>query len=164
MPIVHRFPFTAIVCLALAIAVHGPVAAQAPPPATQTLDQQLMDEGNKLMDAGQYSDAAAKFEDLVQKYPQVPSVPEANFKAGRAHTQAGEFNEALKAFQRPTEAKNLPAEAASMVELAQSMAPQVLVMKAAKLAPEDQTRKPTLEEAVKQFDAFLAKYPKSEEV
>jgi len=163
MPFVRRVLVIAIVCLASAILGAGPAGGQAPAPAAATLDAQLMDEALKLFDAGQYSDAADKYEELVDKYPQVASVPEANFAAGRAHYLAGEYTEAITAFQRLINAKGLPQEAAPMVELAQSMAPQVLVTKAAKMPPEDQTRKSTLEEAVKEFDAFLAKYPKSDE-
>ncbi len=152
------------------------MAAQAPPPAPNpnapqppqqsqvTLDQQLMDEAAKLFDAGQYTDAAAKYEELVQKYPQVASVPQANFYAGRAHYLAGEYKDATAAFDRLVKTKNLPREAGPLVELAESMMPQVLVNQASKMPAEDQTRKPLLEEAVKEFDAFLAKYPKSEEV
>jgi TolA-binding protein len=169
MPFDRRFLRIATVCLASAFLETGRLVAQAPAPGAPgaqpvTLDVQLMIDAEQLLNAGQYADAAAKYEELVDKYPQVPSVPEANFGAGRAHFLAGEYNEAVKAFQRLIETKNLPKEKTYLLELAQSMAPQVLVMKASKLPPEDQTRKTTLEQAVKEFDVFLTRFPGSDEV
>ncbi|HEY3898818.1 MAG TPA: tetratricopeptide repeat protein [Chthoniobacter sp.] len=161
----RRFLRIATICLASAFLETGRLAAQAPaaPGQAETLDVQLMREAGQLFDAGQYSEAAMKYEELVDKYPQVGSVPQANFYAGRAHYLAGEYNEASKAFQRLIETKNLPPDDAGLLQLALSMAPQVLVQKASKMPPEDQTRKTTFEQAVKEFDVFLTKYPNSDE-
>jgi len=136
--------------------------AQAPA-ASQTLDQQMMTEAQQLFDQGKYADAAAKFEELVKKFPQVPTVPQANFSAGYSFYLAGEYDQAIADFKKVLDAKNLPAEYAPTAELALSMTAQALSAKASKMAPEDQRRKTTLDDAVKGFDAFLAKYPNSEE-
>jgi len=160
----RRFPPAAIVCLAISLLSVGPAMAQAPAPAAPaTLDVQMMQDAEQLAGNGKHSEAAAKYEDLVKKFPQVPSVPEANFRAGYEHYIAGEYDEALAAFKRVLETKNLPAELAQLAELSLSMTPQVLAAKAGKLPPEDPKRKASLEEAVKQFDAYLAKYPTSDE-
>ncbi len=139
----------------------GSAAAQAP--AAVTIDVQMMQQAEALASQGKYAEAAAMYEDLVKKYPQVPSAPEANFRAGYSHYLAGNYDGALAGFKKVIDNKNLPAELASLLELSLSMAPQVLVAKAAKLPPGDPARKTTLEEAVKQFDTYLSKYPTSEE-
>ena len=143
----------------------GPAMAQAQAPAALrlTLDAQMMQDAEQLSAAGKHADAAAKYEELVKKFPQVPSVPEANFRAGYAHFLAGEYDPALAAFKRVLDTKNLPPELAQLSELSMSMTPQVLAAKAGKLPPEDPKRKAALEEAVKEFDAYLAKYPNSDE-
>jgi TolA-binding protein len=161
----RRFPATAIVCLASSIAGVGTAAAQAPAPgAPATLDMQMMQEAAGLSDKGDFAAAAAKYDEMVKKFPQVPSVPQANFLGGQAYFRAGNYDAAITDFKKVTEAKNLPAELAPLVELATSLIPQALSAKAAKMAPEDQRKKATQEEAVKQFDAFLTKFPNSEEV
>ncbi|MEP6670447.1 MAG: tetratricopeptide repeat protein [Chthoniobacter sp.] len=157
----RRFPPTALVCLASSILGAGPVGAQAP--AAATLDVQMMQEAQAMSDAGKYGEAAAKFDELVKKFPQVPSVPEANFYGGRNHYLAGEYDDALADFKRVLDAKNLAPEFAPLVELSLSMTPQVLAAKASKLPPEDPKRKGIQEDAVKGFDVYLAKYPNSEE-
>lgn len=124
----------------------------------------MMAEAQALSDKGDFAASAAKYEEMVVKFPQVPAVPQANFLAGQAHFRAGNYDGALADFKKVIEAKNLPADFAPLVEVASSLVPQALSAKAAKMAPEDQRKKTTQEEAVKQFDAFITKYPNSEEV
>ncbi len=155
-----RHPITAIVCLAGPLLSALPAGAQAP---AATLDVQLMQRGEQLAAEGKYADAAAAYDEMVKKFPQMPQVPEANFRAGYNYYLAGNYDNAIAAFKRVLDNKNLPAELAQLAELSLSMTPQVLASKAAKLPPEDPQRKPTLEEAVKQFDAYLTKYPNSDE-
>ena len=151
---------SAIVCLAGSALPAGPAFSQAPP---ATLDQQMMANAEQLAAQGKHAEAAAAYEDMVKKYPQVPSVPEANFRAGYAHYIAGAFDPALAAFKRVIDNRNLPPEQATLLELSLSMTPQVLAAKASKLPPEDKARNAALEDAVKQFDVYLTKYPTSEE-
>ena len=124
----------------------------------------MMDEAAGLSDKGDFAGAAAKYEEMVKKFPQVPSVPQANFLAGQAYFRAGNYEAAIADFKKVVDAKNLPADFALLVESASSLIPQALSAKAAKMAPEDQRKKTTQEEAVKEFDAFVTKYPNSEEV
>ncbi len=158
MPFDRRFP-TAIVCLASSILACGPAAAQAP----ATLDQQLMQQGEALSAEGKFAEAAAKYEELIVKFPQMPSVPEAHFRAGYAHYLAGNYDPALAAFKKVIDNPNLPPELATIKELALSMTPQVLATKAGKLQLNDPARKVALEDSVKQFDVYLGKYPTSDE-
>jgi len=156
----RRFP-SAIVCLATSVLATGPAAAQAPAPAT--LDVKMMQDAEALSSQGKHAEAAATYEDMVKRFPQVPSVPEANFRAGYAHYLAGNLDAALAAFKKVTDSRTLPPELATLLELSLSMTPQVLAAKAAKLPPTDPGRKAALEDAVKQFDIYLTKYPASDE-
>lgn len=155
----RRIPVAAIVCLASSIFASGPASAQAP----ATLDQQLMQQGEQLSSEGKFAEAAAKYEELITKFPQMPSVPEAHFRAGYAHYLAGNHDAALAAFKKVIDNRTLPPELAQLNELALSMTPQVLASKAAKLKLDDPARKTALEEAVKQFDVYLTKYPNTDE-
>jgi TolA-binding protein len=155
----RRFP-SAIVCLAASALASGPAAAQAPAP---TLDLKMMQDAEALAGQGKHAEAAAMYEDLVKKFPQVPSVPEAHFRAGYSHYLAGNHDGALAAFKKVIDNRNLPAEQATLKELALSMTPQVLAAKAAKLPPDDPARKVALEDAVKQFDVYLKEFPTSDE-
>jgi TolA-binding protein len=160
MPFDRRFP-SAIVCLAASALASGPAYAQAPAPAT--LDVKMMQDAEALASQGKHAEAAAVYEDLVKKFPQVPSVPEANFRAGYAHYLAGNYDAALASFKKVIDNRNLPPELATLNELSLSMTPQVLAAKAAKLPPGDPARKVALEDAVKQFDVYLTKYPSTDE-
>ncbi len=157
----RRFPAAAIVCIASALLPSGPAFAQAP--AAPTRDQQLMQTAEQLSAEGKYAEAAAAYEEMVKQFPQMPSVPEANFRAGYAHYLAGNYDAALAAFKKVTDNKNLAQELAQIGELALSMIPQVLASQASKLPLNAPARKTALEEAVKQFDIYLGKYPASDE-
>ena len=135
MSFASRFPSAAIVCLAGSLLARAPLAAQAP--AAATLDAQLMQKAEQLSNEGKHAEAAAAYEELITKFPQVPTVPEANFRAGYAHYLAGEYDPAVAAFKRVLDNKTLPPELAQLAELSLSMTPQVLVAKAGKLAPDD---------------------------
>ncbi len=159
MPFDRRFP-SAIVCLAASALATTTSHAQAP---AATLDAQMMQQAEALASQGKHAEAAAVYEDLVKKFPQVPSVPEAHFRAGYAHYIAGNFDAALAAFKKVIDNRNLPPELATLNELSLSMTPQVLAAKASKLPPDAPERKTALEDAVRQFDVYLTKYPNSDE-
>ncbi|HSI11223.1 MAG TPA: tetratricopeptide repeat protein, partial [Chthoniobacter sp.] len=161
MPFDSRFP-SAIVCLAMSSLAAGQAMAQAPAAATR--DQQMMLDAQALSEAGKYAEAAAKYEELIKAFPQVPSIPEAYFRAGYAYYLGGNYDEALRSFKKIADNPNLAPEFATIKELSLSMSPQVLVAKAAKMDVNDKARTVVLEDAVKQFDAYLAKYPTSDEV
>jgi TolA-binding protein len=160
MPIVSRFPIAALICIVGSAVAGGPVLAQAPAQAP-TLDEQLFQQGEQLSKEGKYVEAAAAYEELVTKYPTSGRFAEASFGAGYAHYLAGEYNDAVNSFKALLTGKNTPPE---LAELALSMIPQVLAAKASKLVAEDPARKAALEDAVKQFDVYLQKYPNSDEV
>lgn len=166
MFIVSRIPTAALVCVAGFAISGGQLLAQAPAPGAPpgqpaTLDAQAMQKGEQLSNEGKYADAAASYEEVVKKYPASPFVPEANFKAGYAHYLAGDYDDAVASFKNVMNGKNVQPE---LSELAMSMTPQVMATKASKLPQQDPAKKVALGDAVKLFDAYLQKYPNSDEV
>ncbi len=155
----RRFPIAALVCSAGAMLAGASAQAQAP--AAATLDAQMMQKGEQLSGEGKHAEAAANYEALVKQFPASALVPEANFRAGYAHYNGGNYDAAVAAFKKVLDDKKAAPE---LAELALSLTPQVLATKAGKLAANDANRNAALEEAVKQFDVFLAKFPASEEV
>ena len=159
MHFASRFPSAAIVCLAASAFTGASAMAQAPG-APATLDVQLLQKGEQFSAEGKHADAAVVYEDLIKKYPQSPVIPEATFRAAYAHYLSGNYDAALADFKKVLENKGSPPE---LAELALSLTPQVLAAKAAKLASNDPARKVALEDAVKQFDVYLTKFPNSDE-
>lgn len=120
----------------------------------------MLQKGEQLSSEGKHAQAAAAYEDLVKSIPSSPLIPEANFRAGYAHYNAGNFDAALASFKKVLDDKR----SQDLVELALSLTPQVLAAKAAKLDLKDPNRNKALEDAVKQFDTYLGKFPASDEV
>ena len=156
----RRFPIAALVCSAGALWAGAAVQAQAPAAAADR-DAQMLQKGEQLSNEGKHAEAAANYEALVKQFPTSGLVPEANFRAGYAYYNAGNYDAAVAAFKKVLDDKKAAPE---FIELALSLTPQVLAAKAGKLPANDPNRKTALEEAVKQFDVYLAKYPASEEV
>ena len=156
----RRFPIAALVCSAGALWAGAAVQAQAPAAAADR-DAQMLQKGEQLSNEGKHAEAAANYEALVKQFPTSGLVPEANFRAGYAYYNAGNYDAAVAAFKKVLDDKKAAPE---FLELALSLTPQVLAAKAGKLPANDPNRKTALEEAVKQFDVYLAKYPASEEV
>ena len=159
----RRLPIAALVCAAGMLLAGAPAPAQLPQPpaaAPAGIDEQLLKKGEQLSNEGKHAEAAAAYEDLAKRFPVSPLVPEANFRAGYAHYNSGNYDKAEAAFKKVLDDKKSPPP---LLELALSLTPQVLATKAAKLPATDPNRGKALEEAVKQFDAYLTKYPNSEE-
>lgn len=162
MNFVSRPTIAAIVCFAGATVAVAPIHAQAPAPGQPLpLDFQALERGKDALNQQKYDEAAKAFEELIKAYPQSPAVPEALFRLGYAYYLGGDYDKSVANFQKVPTAKGAPAE---IVELATSLTPQVLAAKASKLDPKDPLRDKTLTEALAGFDAFLQKFPKSEEV
>lgn len=153
-----RTPIAAIVCFAGASFATAPAFAQAPVP--DPLDVQALKRGEEAINQQKYQDAVKEFEALIGKFPQSPTIPQAIFRLGYAYYLLGDFDKAVENFQKSSNAKGAPAE---IIELALSLTPQVLAAKAAKLKPEDPAREAALNDAIKQFDVFLGRFPNSEE-
>ena len=162
MNFVSRHSLAAIVCFAAATVAVSPAHAQAPAPGQPLpLDFQALERGKDALNQQKYAEAAKAFEELIKSYPQSPAVPEALFRLGYAYYLGGDYDKSVGNFQKVPAAKGAAAE---LVELATSLTPQVLAAKASKIDAKDPLRNKTLNEALDGFDAFLQKFPKSEEV
>jgi TolA-binding protein len=154
-----RPPIAAIVCFAGASFAAAPAFSQAPAVA-DPLDVQALRRGEEAINAQKYQDAVKEFEGLIAKYPQSATIPQALFRLGYAFYLLGEYDKAAESFQKASIAKGAPPE---IVELALSLTPQVIAAKASKLKADDPARDAALNDAIKQFDVFLGKFPNSEE-
>ncbi|MGB8166596.1 MAG: tetratricopeptide repeat protein [Chthoniobacteraceae bacterium] len=162
MNFASRQPIAAIVCFAGATVAVSPAQGQAPAPGQPLpLDFKALEQGKEALNQQKYEDAVKAFEELLKSYPQSPAVPEALFRLGYAYYLGGNYDKSVENFQKVPTAKGAPAE---IVELASSLIPQVLATKASKLDPKDPVRNKTLKDALNGFDAFLEKFPNSEEV
>jgi len=163
MNLPSRHPIAAIVCFAGASVAASPAFAQAPAPGQPLpLDLQELERGKAAIDAQNYPDAIKILEAMLKAYASVsPGAPEARFRLGYAYYLAGDYDKSVEQFKQVPTMKSAPKE---IIELSQSLSPQVLSTKAGKLEQGDPLRAQTFDEAIKQFDAFLAAYPQSEEV
>jgi TolA-binding protein len=118
-------------------------------------------QAEQLASQGKFTEAAAMYDELTRKFPSSTLIADANFRAGYAYYNANNYDAALAAFKRVLDGKGASPE---IMELALSLTPQVLVAKASRLPATDPNRNAALEDAVKQFDVYLGRYPNSDEV
>ncbi len=141
-----------------AAAVLAPLAAQAQAPG---LDQQDLEKAGALADAGNYQEAADLYAGIQKNYPTSPLIPQATLRLGYVYFRLADYDKAAETLAAVGGLKNVTPEA---TELAMSLIPQVHSAKAATMKADAPARKTAFEDAVKQFDAFLQKYPTSTEV
>lgn len=128
--------------------------------AAPGLDAQDFDRAQQATDAGKLEEAAGLYEGIPVKYPTSPYIPAATVRLGYVYFRLQQYDKAVKTLQAATALKGIPPE---MAELALSLVPQAQSAKAVAEGPKSPQRKRLFEEAIKGFDAFLVKYPKSEE-
>ena len=156
MPFDRRILIVALVCSLGVLGMGTNSFGQAP--GALPLDEQAKLKGDQLISEGKYAEAAAAYEDIVKKFPGSTLYSEANLRAGSAYFSAGNYDAAAAIFAKLLEEKRTPPELALIVL---SMQPQVTLARANGL--KDKARTDALNEALKQFDQFLAKSPKAEE-
>ena len=113
-----------------------------------------------LLNNGKLKEAGDMYTSLLSKYPNSGAVPEALFRLGYIQYVQGDYANAVKTLNRITVPPALP----SIKEAGDALIPQILAAQAGKMAPTDPKRKAAFTDAIKQFDAFVQKYPSSEEV
>ncbi|HEX5176081.1 MAG TPA: tetratricopeptide repeat protein [Chthoniobacteraceae bacterium] len=147
----------------LVIAIWLALGSCAWPQQPLPLDVQKAQQALQLFNQGKYAEAAQIYEALPRDHPTSALVPEAMFRLAYIHFLNGEDAKAIETIKRNLDpaAKNIPPEIA---ELSASMAPQFLAAKAAKMSANDPARKAAFEEAVKEYDAFIKRFPQSDEV
>ncbi|HZJ15363.1 MAG TPA: outer membrane protein assembly factor BamD, partial [Chthoniobacteraceae bacterium] len=154
----HSTQFVAL--LALTIFVIPALRAQAPP-QPQALDQVRFQQGQQLYGEGKYADALKAFESVQKDFPTSAFIPAANLQAALCYYYTGQFDQGVVALRKNVATKTIAPE---ILEDSQALIPQLLVAKAQKLPPGDPGRKPALDVAIKEFDAFIQKFPQSPEV
>lgn len=160
---VRRYTSSLRRLLAVLIISLGSVAAhgQAPAPAAATLDQQDFQKALDAFDQGKYDEARGLFAGIQQNYPTSPLIPQAVLRLGYTYFRLNDYDRAAENLEKVATLKGATPD---VVELALSLAPQVLAAKASGMKPDAPARKTTFENAVKGYDLFLQKFPQSDEV
>lgn len=148
-----RLAGAAAFCL-LAFSCLPALHAQAPGAPEQAAAQAL-----ELLNSGRQKEAADAYAAILKNYPTSSVVPEAQFRLGYLDFLLGDYDASIETLKKVLG----PPAPPELQELAASLMPQAIAAKATKLKPEDPKRKTTFEEAIKSFDAFLQKYPRSDE-
>lgn len=152
--IAARFP------LAFFIIAIAPTAVRAQ--QQETLDQRDMRQAEALSGQGKYAEAVALYQGVPQKYPTSPYIPGANLGAAVNLFFLKDYDKSAEAARKNFTAKNVPPE---VLERCYVLVPQILSTKAAELPPTQvEQRKRAFQDAIKGFDDFVVKFPKSIEV
>ncbi len=159
LPRLRSLTAAAITVLSLLFLQPEPASAQGPKP--DTLDVQDTKQGIRLLSEGKYGEAAQFFLGIPKNYPTSPMIPEANFRLAYCYYFMGEFDKGVELLKATVELKNVPKET---VEAALGFIPKLLLGKAMALPENAPNRKEALQTAVNEFDAFLKRFPNSEEV
>ena len=110
----------------------------------------------QLMNEDKLPEAAAALEDFLKKYPTSTTIPDAQYRLATLYYMTGDYDKSQVYIKKATQ----PPSPADIMELGYGLLPQVLAAKAAK-EKTDAARKTGYENAIKEFDAFLQKYPTS---
>ena len=127
----------------------------------QEAPQQALEAANAVYTGGDYPAAAEAYETLLRDYPTSTIVPNAQVQLAFSYYLSGENQKSLDILGKFLTG---PPAGAELGELAALLQPQALSALAASLKADDPARKTNYEEAVKQFAAFIEKYPQSAEV
>ena len=139
--------------LAVAILL-APVASRAQ--GGSALD--LSNRGNAAFEAGNYKEAAAFYDLLLKNFPSSEAASDARFRLAYADFFLGQYDAAADLLR-----KLIPAQttAPELIEQAAGLLPQVLSQQAATLKPDDSQRQAGFQAAIKEYDAYLQKFPKA---
>ncbi|HEX8372056.1 MAG TPA: tetratricopeptide repeat protein [Chthoniobacterales bacterium] len=113
---------------------------------------------NQAINDANYEDAAAKFGKFVTDYPTSTVIADAQLKLAYSYMVLAKYDEAIGEYKKLL----APPTPVEITELASGLLPQAFAGKASKLAETDGTRKTLLQDAIKAFNDFLTKYPKSD--
>ncbi len=156
VPTLPRWPLAA--SLVLAALLWLPAGAFAQQPATGSVAAALNQQGAVQFDRGQYKEAAATYASLLQGYPNSEFALDAQYRLAYADFLLGQYDPAADLLRK---LMAQPALAPESLESAMLLLPQVLAQKAGALPPDNPGRTAAFEAAIKEYDAFVAKFPKS---
>lgn len=128
------------------------------PAAPVSASEQANTAALELFNAERYDEAVSAYDKILKDYPTSVIIPEAQFRLGFLHYLQGHFDKSIEYFRLILE----PPASADLRELGYSLLPQAMAGKASKL--EGSAKTAALEDAIKNYDVFLKKYPKSEQV
>lgn len=156
MSVLFVIQFSRRLLCAAAVLALLPVAAraQAPGGAAETLSH----DGDAAFDRRQYKDAIAAYQKLIAGYPNSEFAGDARFHLAYANFLTGQYDPAADDLRKLLASPATPPET---LELAALLLPQVLSQQAATLPPGDPKRPAGFEAAIKEYDAFIGKFPKS---
>jgi TolA-binding protein len=130
--------------------------AQAPNPAAA-----LSAQGGGLFDLGRYKDAAAVYEQLLKAYPNSEVASEAQLRLAYCQFFLGQHQQSIDLLRK---LQSTPSTGPELLELAGLLLPQVLAQQGTALPETDPKRKTAFEAAIKEYGAFIQKFPKSAEL
>jgi TolA-binding protein len=114
----------------------------------------------ELLNAGKLDDAANLYSQIISTYPNSDVTPEAYFRLGYIEYLQGNYDQAVDTLKRIENSGATPG-----VRVAgESLIPQVLEEKAAKMAADDPQRDATLQDVVHQYTTIIRAYPNTAEV
>jgi outer membrane protein assembly factor BamD (BamD/ComL family) len=143
-----------LAALLILAAPAGSLYAQAVNPI-----QAVSDQADALFDRRQYKDAAAAYTGLLKAYPNSEFAVPAQFHLAYAEFLLGQFEPAVELLHKLGTSPNTPPE---MLEDVALLLPQALAQQAAAAPPAD--RDAGYAAAVKEYDNFVGKFPKSASV
>lgn len=121
----------------------------------------VLAQGQDQFNAGQYEEAAQTFENLVKNYQTSELRPQAEMQAGYAYFLAGDYDKAIGFLKPLTDPKAIAPDA--IIEIAYSLLGQATAAKASQLEDGSDEQKKLFEQAIKEYDAYLSKYPRKPE-
>jgi TolA-binding protein len=161
-----------LVLAATALLVSGTTApvlrAQAPPAAPQVnaADALEYDAADRFFRANKFKEAGDAFEKFLAKYKMLsPRSLDAKFRLAVALVQEGLYDDAIRHLRELI--ANVKIDPAAR-EMAQLLVAKSLTLKASKLpsdtAPQKDQQKKIVAEGIKEYDAFIATFPKSRDM
>lgn len=110
----------------------------------------------QLVYEGKIAEAATAFESVLKNYPTSTFVADTQYRLASLYYFLGDYEKSRGIIAKLL----LPPTPDDITELAYGLLPQMLAAKASK-EKEENARKTGFEAAIKEFDAFIAKYPAS---
>ena len=154
--------------LLVSFAAAPAVRAQAPPaaPAARGPDALEYDVAERLFKENKFKEAADAFDKFLTKYKMLsPRSPDAKFRLAVARVQEGLYDDAIRHLRELI--ANPKIDPASR-EMAQFLVAKSLTIKASKMpdktAPQKDQQKKIFAEGIKEYDAFMATFPKSRDM
>lgn len=149
-------PRIAILCALAAISLS---AASTTAYAQGIPAEQAHQNALKLISDNNLPEAATALEKFLKDYPTSMVVADAQYRLATVYFMLGEYDKSRTYIQKTQQPPTPP----DYMELGAGLLPQVLAGKASK-ETSDTARKAGFEEAIKEYDNFLSKYPASTQV